>query len=225
MDSNKIMWNIDNLSKIYISHQCHHCTHRRSAALVGKKGVSWYQAKPIQNPTLRAGPRHNRPTSALEHLIPGCSFAVPRPVSATEPRRRCHGASQRHRPADPVWACQLNEGEGSTGQSKNTGMIYSKIYNKTCFNSSLPGQKGHNFTDDFSNEFTWMKSFILWFNFYWCLFLRAQLTNKSALVDNKSMLVQAMDWHRVGDKPLPDTVHCRIEEVGMSWRGLTRINI
>ena len=47
---------------------------------------------------------------------------------------RCHGgrstplnrdgvvtaASQRHRPADPVWACQLNEGEGSTGQSKNT---------------------------------------------------------------------------------------------------------
>ena len=38
-------------------------------------------------------------------------------------------------------------------------------------------------------------------------------------VDNKSMLVQAMDWHRVGDKPLPDTVHCRIEGVGMSWRG------
>ena len=152
---------------------------------------------------------------------------------------RCHGgrstslnrdgvvtaASQRHRPADPAWACQLNEGEGSTGQSKNTGMIYSKRYNKTCFNSSLPGQKGHNSTDAFSNEFTWMKSFILWFNFYWCLFLRAQLTNKSALVDNKSMLVQAMDWHRVGDKPLPDTVHCRIEGVGMSWRGLTRINI
>ena len=152
---------------------------------------------------------------------------------------RCHGgrstplnrdgvvtaASQRHRPADPVWACQLNEGEGSTGQSKNTGMIYSKRYNKTCFNPSLPGQKSHNFTDDFSNEFTWMKSFILWFNFYWCLFLRAQLTNKSALVDNKSMLVQAMDWHRVGDKPLPDTVHCRIEGVRMSWRGLTRINI
>ena len=77
----------------------------------------------------------------------------------------------------------------------------------------------------FPNEFTWMKSFILWFNVYWCLFLRAQLTNKSALVDNKSMLVQAMDLRRVGDKPLPDTVHCRIEGVGMSWRGLTRINI
>ena len=152
--------------------------------------------------------------------IPGCSFAVPlnRDVVVT-------AASQRHRPTDPVWTCQLNEGEGSTGQSKNTGMIYSKRYNKTCFNSSLPGQKGHNFTDDFSNEFTWMKSFILWFNFYWCLFSRAPLTNKSALVDNKSMLVQAMDWHWVGDKPLSDTVHCRIEGVGMSWRGLTRINI
>ena len=60
---------------------------------------------------------------------------------------RCHGgrstplnrdgvvtaASQRHRPADPAWTCQLNEGEGSTGQSKNRGMIYSKRYNKTCF--------------------------------------------------------------------------------------------
>ena len=53
--------------------------------------------------------------------IPGCSFAVPRrPVNATEPRRRCHGRVVRHRPADPVWALQLNEGEGSTGQSKNT---------------------------------------------------------------------------------------------------------
>ena len=152
---------------------------------------------------------------------------------------RCHGgrstplnrdgvvtaASQRHRPADPVWACQLNEGEGSTGQSKNTGMIYSKRYDKTCFNSSLPGQKCHNFTDDFANEFTWMKSFILWFNFLLMFILKAQLTNKSALVDNTSMLVHAMDWHRVGKKPLPDTVHCRIEGVGRSWRGLARINI
>ena len=122
--------------------------------------------------------------------------------------------SQRHRPADPAWACQLNEGEGSTGQSKNNGMIYPKRYNKTGFNSSLPGQIGHNSQTTFSNEFTWIKSFILWFNSYWCLFLRAQLTNKSALVDNKSMLVQAMDWHRVGDKPLSDTVHCRIEGTG-----------
>ena len=131
-------------------------------------------------------------------------------------------ASQRHRPADPVWACQLNEGEESTGQSKNTGMIYSKRSNKT--HPSLD-RKATISQTTFSNEFTWIKSFIIWFNFYWCLFLRAQLTNKSALVDKKSMLVQEIDWHRVGDKPLPDTVHCRIEGVGMSWRGLTRINI
>ena len=157
--------------------------------------------------------------------IPGCSFAVPRrPVNATEPRDGVvTAASQRHRPADPAWACQLNEGEGSTGQSKNTSMIYSEIYNKTCLNSPPPppppprNKKATISQMTFSNEFTWMKSFILSFNFYWCLFLRAQLTNKLALVDNKSMLVQATDWHRVGDKPLPDTVHCRIEGVGMSW--------
>ena len=152
--------------------------------------------------------------------IPGCSFAVPRrPVNATERRDGVvTAASQRHRPADPAWACQLNEGEGSTGQSKNTSMIYSEICNKTCFNPPPPWTERPQFHRwIFSNEFTWMKSFILSFNFYWCLFLRAQLTNKSALVDNKSMLVQATDWHRVGDKPLPDTVHCRIEGVGMSW--------
>ena len=154
--------------------------------------------------------------------IPGCSFAVPRrPVNATEPRRHCHGRVAK---APTRWPSLSMPAE--RGWRKHwTKQKYSKRYNKTCFNSSLPGQKGHNFTDDFSNEFTWMKSFILWFNFYWCLFLRAPLTNKSALVDNKSMLVQAMDWHRVGDKPLSDTVHCRIEGVGMSWRGLTRINI
>ena len=120
--------------------------------------------------------RHNRPWVRWSR-IPGCSFAVPRrPVNATEPRRRCHGRVAK---APTRWpSFSMPAGEGSTGQSKNTGMIYSKRYNKTCFNSSLPGQKGHNFTDDFSNEFTWIKSFILWFNFYWCLFLRAQLTNK-----------------------------------------------
>ena len=182
-------------------------------------------------PNLKPNTAHRAPAQSVPRVrwsrIPGCSFAVPRRGRSTPLNRDgvVTAASQRHRPADPVWACQLNEGEGSTGQSKNTGMIYSKRYNKTCFNSSLPGQKGHNFTDDFSNEFTRMNSFILWFNFYWCLFLRAQLTNKSALVDNKSMLVHAMDWHRVGDKPLPDTVHCCIEGVVMSWRGLTRINI
>ena len=105
---------------------------------------------------------------------------------------RCHGgrstplnrdgvvtaASQRHRPADPAWACQLVK--EALDKAKIQAWFTQRDTTKTCFNSSFPGQKGHNFTDDFSNEFTWIKSFILWFNFYWCLFLRAQLTNKSA---------------------------------------------
>ena len=127
-----------------------HCIHKR--IYLHKKVVSWYQAKPIQNPTLHAGPGTIVPRVRWSR-IPGCSFAVPRrPVNATEPRRRCHGRVAK---APTRWpSLSMPAGDGSTGQSKNTGMIYSKRYNKTCFNSSLPGQKGHNFTDDFSNEFT-----------------------------------------------------------------------
>ena len=62
----------------------HECATARPAALVGKKVVSWYQAKPIQNPTLRAGPG-TIVARVRWSRIPGCSFAVPRrPVNATE---------------------------------------------------------------------------------------------------------------------------------------------
>ena len=159
--------------------------------------------------------------------IPGCSFAVPRrPVYATEPQRRCQGcvikASTRwpslSMPAERGWRKHWTK-------QKIQAWFTQRDTTKHVLTHPSLDRKATISQTTFSNEFTWMKSFILWFDFYWCLFLRAQLTDKSALVDNKSMLVQAMDWHRVGDKPLPDTVHCRIERVGMSWWGLTRINI
>ena len=155
--------------------------------------------------------------------IPGCSFAVPRrPVNATEPRRRCHGRVAKTPTRWPSLSMPAERGwrKHWTKQSYRHDLL--RDIQQNMFELPPPpppplNKKATISQMTFSNEFTWMKSFILSFNFYWCLFLRAQLTNKSALVDNKSMLVQATDWHRVGDKPLPDTVHCRIEGVGMSW--------
>ena len=159
--------------------------------------------------------------------ISGCSFAVPwRPVNASDPRLRCHGRVAK---APTRWPSlsMLAEWEWRKHWTKQKIQAWFTQRDTTKHVLTHPSmdRKATISQTTFSNEFTWMKSFILCFNFYWWLFLRAQLTNKSALVDNKSMLVQAMDWHRVGDKPLPDTVHCRIEGMGMSWRGLTRINI
>ena len=69
------------------------CATARPAALVGKIGVSWYQAKPIQNPALRAGPRHNRPTSALEPdswlQLRGAMAAGQRHLTASALSRPC----------------------------------------------------------------------------------------------------------------------------------------
>ena len=48
----------------------------------------------------------------------------------------------------------------------------------------------------FSKAFSWMKSFVFWFQFHWSLFLRVQLTI------NKSALVQVMAWRPTADKPL-----------------------
>ena len=92
MDSNKIMWNIDNLSKIYINHQCHHCTHRRvchSAACSAGGVITGKTQHCVPGPgTIVPRVRGSR--------VPGCSFEVPRqPVNATEPRRRCQGRVTR----------------------------------------------------------------------------------------------------------------------------------
>ena len=147
MDSNKIMWNIDHLFKIYISHQCHHCTHRRVCHSAARSVGGWQRCLMIPGKT------NSKPNTARRAPAQSSHECVGRRSTPLNRDGVVTAASQRHRPADPVWACQLNDGDGSPGQSKNTGMIYSKRYNKTCFNSSLPGQKGHNFTDDF---FKWI---------------------------------------------------------------------
>ena len=49
----------------------------------------------------------------------------------------------------------------------------------------------------FSNAFSWMKSFVFWFEFHWSLFQRAQMTN-----DNTSALVQVLAWCQTGDRLL-----------------------
>ena len=104
---------------------------------------------------------------------------------------RCHGgrstplnrdgvvtaASQRHRPADPAWACQLVK--EALDKAKIQAWFTQRDTTKHVLTHPSLDRKA-TISDDFSNEFTWIKSFILWFNFYWCLFLRAQLTSKSA---------------------------------------------
>ena len=183
MDSNKIMWNIDNSFKnIYESSMTP--LHSHTSVPQHDPQRWWVRKWSHDTRQNQFKTQHCAPGPAQSsHECVGAGFlaAASRchgPVNATEPRRRCYGRVAK---APTRWpSLSMPAGEGSTGQSKNTGMIYPKRYNKICFNSSLPGQKGHNFTDDFSNEFTWIKSFILWFNFYWCLFLRAQLTTKSA---------------------------------------------
>ena len=51
----------------------------------------------------------------------------------------------------------------------------------------------------FSNVFSWMKSFVFWFEFRWSLFLRVQLTNVSI-----GSGLQVMAWNQTGNKPLSE---------------------
>ena len=44
------------------------------------------------------------------------------------------------------------------------------------FNSASPGLNGRHFRDDIFICILWMKSFVFWFEFHWCLFPRIQLT-------------------------------------------------
>ena len=66
-----------------------------------------------------------------------------------------------------------------------------------CFNSSSLGQNGRHFAD---NTFQ-----CIFMNEKLCIFIRITLKFvPKGLIDNESALVQVMDWHCAGDKPLPE---------------------
>ena len=62
--------------------------------------------------------------------------------------------------------------------------------------SSLPGQSGRHFADDFSDAFSWMK--ILYFD--------SNFTKIKGPIDNAWALVQVMAWRRTGGKPLSERI-------------------
>ena len=183
----------------------------------------WWVRKGKTNskPNTARRTRHNRPTSALEpdswlqHR--GATAAGQRHWTATAlswPRRK--GTDPLTQFEHASWT-RVKE---ALDKANIQAWFTQRDTTKHVLTHPSLDRKATISQTTFSNEFTWMKSFILWFNFYWCFFFRAQLTNKSALFNVGSVnglapnRRQAIAWHG-------SLSHKR---VGMSWRGLTRIN-
>ena len=95
-----------------MSHQWHHCTHIRvchstTRSVGGLESGLMIPGKTNSKPNTARRARHNRPTSALE---PDSWLQLRGATGRSTPLNRdgvVTAASQRHRPADPAWACQL----------------------------------------------------------------------------------------------------------------------
>ena len=78
-------------------------------------------------------------------------------------------------------------------------------------NSFSLGQNGRHFADDIFKRISWLKISESRFNFHWNLFLRVQLTMKSALV-------QVMACRLFGAKPLPEPMLTELHTCGTKGR-------
>ena len=68
---------------------------------------------------------------------------------------------------------------------------------ENAVNSSPPGQNGRHFAGSIFKSIFLIKKFGIWIR------ISFKFVPKGS-IDNKSVLVQVMAWHRTGDKPLPE---------------------